>query len=113
MTLIPNFKTTGDVNVKKGPPPKTVQFDFASYASTPRFDQSVTITFVADDKSLLETQGTFFGNEAQFCYLPVPYPVFRKMLAAKQVTIKLGAKEYLLTPRQFATLQEMSKYVKE
>jgi hypothetical protein len=111
VTLVPNFKTTGDVNVKKGPPPKTVQFDFASYSSKPRFQQTAPITFLADDKPVLETEGTFFGNEPQFCYLPVPYTAFRKMLAAKQLTIKLGAKEYRLTPRQMAVLQEMTRYV--
>jgi hypothetical protein len=113
VTLVPNFKTTGDVNVKKGPPPKTVQFDFASYSRTPRFDQNVKVTLFADDKPVLETEGTFFGSDAQFCYLPVPYSVFRKLLAAKQVTIKLGDKQYRLTPRQFATLQEMTRYLQE
>ena len=113
VTLVPNYKTPGDVNVKKGSPPKTLQFDFASYASAPRFPQTVPITFVADDKPILEAEGTFFGNEAQFCYLPVPYSAFRKMLAAKQLTIKLGDKQYLLTPRQMAILKEMTKYLKE
>ena len=111
VTLVPNFKTTGDVNVRKGPPPKTVQFDFASYSRKPRFEQTALITVVADDNPVLETEGTFFGNDPQFCYLPVPYTAFRKMLAAKQLTIKLGAKDYRLTPRQMALLQEMTRYV--
>ena len=113
VTLVPNYKTTGDVNVKKGPPPKTVQFDFASYSRTPLFAQNVKVTLFADDKPVLETEGTFFGSDPQFCYLPVPYPAFRKMLAAKELRIKLGDKQYVLTPRQLATLQEMTKYIKE
>ena len=113
VTLVPNLKVAGDVNVKKGPPPKTVQFDFASYSRTPRFGQTSRVTFVADDKPVLETEGTFFGNDPQFCYLPVPYIAFRKMLVAKQLTIKLGDKQYRLTPRQIAVLQEMTKYVTE
>ncbi len=113
VTLVPNFKTTGDVNAKKGPPPKTIQFDFASYSSTPRFQQTAPITLIANDTTVLQTEATFFGNDAQFCYLPVPYSAFRKMLAAKQLTIKVGDKTYRLTPRQFATLQELSKYVTE
>lgn len=113
VTLVPNFKTTGDVNVKKGPPPKTVQFDFASYSRTPRFAQNARVTLFADDKPVLETEGTFFGSDPQFCYLPVPYSAFRKLLAAHQVTIKLGDKVYALTPRQFATLQEITSYLKE
>jgi hypothetical protein len=113
VTLLPNFKTTGDVNVKKGKPPKSVQFDFASYASTPRFEQTEPIVFIADGKSVLQTKGTFHGNDAQFCYLPVPYSAFRKMIAAKAVIIKVGAKVYALTPRQMGALQQMGDYVTE
>ena len=113
VTLLPNFHTTGDVNITKGPPPKTVQFDFASYSSTPRFKETEAITFVADGKRLLKTKGTFHGNDAQFCYLPVPYPAFRKMIDAKTLTIKVGAKEYTLTPFQFRALQKMGDYVTE
>lgn len=113
VTVLPNFKTTGDVNEKRGPPPKTVQFDFASYSATPRFEQVVPITFVADGNTVLQTKGTFHGNDAQFCYLPVPYAAFRKMITAKQVTIKLGDKQYRLTPSQFEALRKMSEYVTE
>jgi hypothetical protein len=113
VTVLPNFKTKGDANVQKGPPPKTVEFDFASYSGKPRFAETVPITFTADEEVVLKTKGTFHGNDAQFCYLPVPYPAFRKMIDAKTLTIKVGAKEYTLTPFQFRALQKMDDYVTE
>ena len=111
VTVLPNFHTTGDVNVTKGPPPKTVQFDFASYSSTPRFKETESITFVTDGKRLLQTKGTFHGNDAQFCYLRLPYSVFRQMTGAKSLVIKLGDNEYPLTPRQWEVIRGMMTYV--
>lgn len=113
VTVLPNFKTPGDVRVQRGKPPKTVQFDFASYSSTPRFPETVPFTFIADGKEVLKTKGTFHGNDAQFCYLPVPYPAFRKMIEARSLTIKVGAKEYPLAPFQFRAVREMGDYVTE
>jgi hypothetical protein len=113
VTVMPYFRTKGDVNVQKGPRPKMVQFDFASYSSTPRFPQTVPFTFIADGKPVFRTTGTFQGNDAQFCYLPVSYPAFRQMIAAKSLTIKVGAKEYTLTPAQFVTVQKMGDYITE
>jgi hypothetical protein len=113
VTVQPNYRIAGNVNVRRASPPKIVQFDFASYSSTPQFEQSVPIAFVADGKIVFQTKGTFHGNDAQFCYLPVPYPAFRKMIAARNLQIKLGAKEYSLTPRQFETVKKMGDYVAE
>lgn len=113
VTVLPNFKITGNVNVRRAPPPKTVQFDFASYSSTPQFEETVPITFVADGKTVFQAKGTFYGNDAQFCYLPVPYAAFRKIIGARNLQIKLGAKEYQLTPEQFETVKKMGDYVTE
>lgn len=113
VTVLPHFNTTGNVNVQRGKPPKTVQFDFASYSSTPRFAETVQFAFIADGKEVLKTKGTFYGNDAQFCYLPVPYSAFRKMIEARSLTIKVGAKEYPLAPFQFRAVREMGDYVTE
>lgn len=113
VTVMPYFRTKGDVNVQKEPRPKMVQFDFASYSSTPRFPETVQFTFIADGKPVFRTTGTFQGNDAQFCYLPVSYPAFRQMIAAKSLTIKVGAKEYPLTPDQFGAVQKMGDYITE
>jgi hypothetical protein len=113
VTVLPSFKTTGDANAKRGKPPKTVEFDFASYSATPRFAETTPITFRADGKEVLQATGTFHGNDAQFCYLPVPYSAFRKMIDARSLVIKVGAKDYPLTPFQFAALRKMGDYVTE
>lgn len=113
VTVLPNYKTSGDVRVQSGKPPKTVQFDFASYSSTPRFAETVQFTFIADGEVVLKTKGTFHGNDAQFCYLPVPYSAFRKMIDAQRLTIRVGAKEYPLTPFQFAAVRQMGDYIAE
>lgn len=113
VTLLPHFNTSGDVNSQRGKPPKTVQFDFASYSSTPRFAENTQFTFIADGEEILKTKGTFHGNDAQFCYLQVPYPAFRKMIKAMSLAIKVGAKEYRLTPSQFGAVRKMGDYISE
>ena len=68
---------------------------------------------MADGRPVLQTKGKFSGNDAQFCYLPVPYAAFRKMIAANNLTIKVGAREYSLTPKQFGVVQRMGDYITE
>jgi hypothetical protein len=113
VTVLPHFTITGDANAAAGKPPKTVQFDFSSYSSTPRFPETVPITFMADGQQLAQTKATFNGHDAQFCKVAVPYAAFRKMIGARSLTIKVGAREYPLTPFQFAALQKMGEYVTE
>ena len=112
ITVLPHFQVPGDVRKEKQRPPQTVSFDFASYSESPRFRQTEQITFLADHNPVLKMNGRFNGNDAQFCYLPVPYDAFAKMIAAKELTIKLGGKEYPLKPDEFEALQRMGEYVK-
>jgi len=111
LTLLPFFKAPGDVRAGKLAAPKTVALYFASYAEKPRFLEPVPITFAADGKVVFQTKGNFSGNDAQFCHLTVPYSAFRRMIAGKELTIKLGDKKYALTPSQFAAMQKMVEYV--
>lgn len=112
VTMMPHFNVPGDVNKKLSPPPKAVSFDFASYAAKARFEQTVPISFIADGKPVLQTEGTFVGNKAQFCYLPVPYPAFKRIIAGGELVVKVGDKVYPLPPSQFDALKEMGAYVK-
>jgi hypothetical protein len=64
-----------------------------------------------DGKPVLETKGTFTGNDAEFCYLTVPYPVFRRMIAASELIIKLGDKDYPVPPTRLEALKKMGEYV--
>ena len=112
LTLLPNYKVSGNVREAKAPAPKTVSFDFASYSRKPRFRETEPITFFADKEPVLKMDGRFNGNDAQFCYLPVPYAAFRKMTAAHELTIQLGGKDYRIRPAEFAAIQRMGDYVK-
>lgn len=111
LTVLPHFTVSGDARAAKARPPNTVSFDFASYSEKPRFRQTEPITFVADNKPVLKMDGRFNGNDAQFCYLRVPYAVFNKVIEAQTLTIKLGGKDYTLKPAELAAIQRMGTYV--
>lgn len=113
VTVLPFYKVPGDARTEKGRPPATVEFNFASYAEKPRFPQTVPIAFVADGKAVYKAEGIFRGTDAQFCYLHVPYKAFRRIVGGKELKIKLGDKEYPLTPSQLKAMNAMTEYVTE
>ena len=113
MTLQPYFRLQGDARRWKAPPPEKVFFSIASYSKKPRFREPVPFEFIADGKPLMKGTMTFTGNDAQFGGLSIAYPTFRKIVTGKALTIKLGAKEYPLTPEQFEILQKMDAYVQQ
>ncbi|HEY2960771.1 MAG TPA: hypothetical protein VGJ37_00020 [Pyrinomonadaceae bacterium] len=113
ITVLPYFRVRGDARVEPAPAPETVTFNFASYSEKPRFGDTVPIAFISDRKTVIQSKEKFSGNDAQFSYVKVPYPVFRKIIGGTELTIKLGEKSYPLTPAQLAALQQMDAYVKE
>lgn len=113
LTVLPHYRVNGDTKTGPRPPPREVSFDFASYADKSEFQQTTPVAFIADGKQVLLKNGTFTGANTQFCYLSVPYPAFRKMIDARQLTIKLGDKDYPLNRGQLAVLQQMGAYVNE
>lgn len=114
ITVLPHFKVQGNAEEQLARPPKDVAFDFASYSEKPRFLTDKTpISFIGGGRVIFQTQAKFNGNDAQFCYVSVPYPAFKKMVEGSDLTIKLGDKEYPLTPRQFAAIQKMHTYLTE
>jgi hypothetical protein len=118
LTVLPHFRVKGDVRAASAAPPKEVSFDFASYANQEQFGKEVPITFIADDTYVLRTKGTFSvsrysGTVSEFCYLKVPYVAFRKMIAGKQLMIGIGDRAYLLTPHQYAAVQQMIQSVND
>jgi len=112
ITVLPHYTVAGDVRARRARPPEAVAFDFRSYSDKPVFRETEPITFLADKKPVLQTTGYFFGTDVQSCTLLVPYAAFTKMIAAQQLTIKLGAKSYQLQPSEFAAMQRMGEYVK-
>lgn len=113
ITVMPHFKLQGNANRKKAPPPEEVAFLVASYSRKPRFSEPVPVQFIADGKPVMQRAATFTGNDAQYCSIKVSYSAFRKMANAKEAAIKLGAKEYPLTPEQLQLLLKMDAYVLE
>ena len=111
ITVLPHFRVNGDARDGLRPAPTTVSFDFASYSETPRFKQVTPILFIADGKPVVNAQGTFAGNNAQFCYLPISYSAFRRLIAANELAISIEGKEFKLTPEQFNALKRMDDYV--
>ena len=111
LTVMPHFKVPGDARRRKAPPPEEVLFYFASYSKKPRFSETVPVEFIADSTPVLEAKATFTGNDAQYCSLKVSYSVFRKLISAEEASIKLGAREYPLTPKQRELLLKMDAYV--
>lgn len=111
ITVLPHFELQGDATRRRGLAPNDVSFYFASYAKKPRFGGEVPYEFIADGKPVLQGKAPFSGKDAEYCTVKIPYSVFRKLVAAQAVTIKLGAKEYPLTPLQLVLLQKMDAYV--
>jgi hypothetical protein len=104
----------GNAEEQRSRPPKEVAFDFASYSEKPRFLTDKTpIAFVGGGKVIFAAKAKFNGNDAQFCYLPVPYAAFKEMVRGTDLTIRLGDKEYPLTPRQFTAIQKMDGFLTE
>jgi len=110
--VIPHYTVPGDVRAARVSPPQVVAFDFTVYAQTPSVRQTVPITFLADKKPVLQVNADFYGDVVKSCPLLVPYATFSKMIAARELTIKVGGKDYPLKPSEFAMIQRMDEYVK-
>ena len=113
ITVMPHFKLQGNANRRKAPPPEEVSFLVASYSRKPRFSEPVPVQFIANGKPVMQGEATFTGNDAQYCSIKMSYSVFRKLATAKEAAIKLGAREYPLTPEQLQLLAKMDAYVLE
>ena len=113
ITVLPHFRLQGDARRRQAPPPKAVSFYFASYSKTPRFGGSAPYEFIADGTPVMQGQVSFSGADAEYGFVDIPYSVFRKLIAAQGVAIKLGAREYPLTPEQLDFLQRMDAYVQK
>jgi hypothetical protein len=111
LTVMPHFQLQGDARKRQAPAPREAAFYFASYSKKPQFSEPAPIEFIADGTPVIEGKATFTGSDAQYCYFTVSYPVFRKLATASEVTIKLGAKKYTLTPEQLELLRKMDGYV--
>lgn len=113
ITVMPQFRLQGDARNRKARPPAKVSFYFASYSKKPRFSEATPIEFIADGSPVIQDKARFSGADAQYCYIEVSYSVFRRLVTASEVAIKLGAREYPLTPEQLKILQKMAAYIQQ
>lgn len=111
ITVLPHFRVAGDARRRRSPPPEEVSFVFSSYSKKPRFKEAVPIEFIADGTPVMQGEATFTGNDAQYCSVDISYSVFRKFIAGQDLSIKLGAREYPLTPKHRELLLKMDAYV--
>lgn len=109
MKVVPHYTVRGDVRAGRVEPPQVVAFDFTADGQRPDVRQTVPITFLADKKPVWQLNADFYGSS---CPVLVPYATFSKMIAARELTIKVGSKEYPLKRSEFALLQRMGEYVK-
>ena len=113
ITILAHFILPGNATRKQSPPPEEVSFNISSYSKKPRFSGLVPVEIISDGKPVMQGKLEFSGKDAQYCNVKFSYSVFRRMIAGKDLAIKLGAKKYPLTPEQIALLRKMDAYVLE
>ena len=118
VTCLPHISLAGEVG-KDARPASEVIFDFASFGEKPRFPNLTKIAFITDGKVVYETSEQFStskltdGTYSEFLFLKVSASAFRRITSGKDVTLRLGEKEYRLDERQVELLQKMSTYLKK
>ena len=117
VTCLPHISVEG--NVEKGARlASEVTFDFASFGEKPRFPNLTKIAFITDGKVVYETSEQFStskltdGTYSEFLFLRVSASAFRRIMTGKDVTLRLGEKEYRINEQQVVRLQKMSTYLK-
>lgn len=118
VTCLPHFSVVG--NIERGAGPATeVNLDFASFGEKPRFPSLTKIVFVNDGKVVYQTTDQFStskvadGMFSEFLYLKIPPGAFKRITSGKDVTMRLGTKEYRLNDEQVLSLQKLATYLKK
>lgn len=117
--VAPHFNVPGDVTGVRiaSSPPRSVNFDFASYSAISMFPGKPKITFLVDGKVVFETSEQFStsktteGNFSEFLLLEIPYPAFRRLIAGRTLRLTVGDREYDFTDEQVRALRRMTKYI--
>jgi hypothetical protein len=120
LLVIPHYTVPGDVTgVKSSVLPRSVVFDFASYSEKSLFPGEPRITFLTDGKVVFDTAAQFStskGSDEKFfesLALEIPYAKFRRMIAGKNLILRIGDREYQFTDEQLQALQALNEYASE
>ena len=121
IALTPHFTVPGDATGirRSSDYPQSVIFDFSSYSEKSLCPGAPKIVFQSEGKTIFETSDQFStskGPEGDFVEtlaLQIPYPAFRRMAGAKDLSLKMAEQEYRFSNEQLAALREMTEFVKE
>jgi hypothetical protein len=118
LALIPHFTVRGDATAPhhKLPPPKSVTFEFASFAPKKVFNNDPKIVITGDGKTIFSDKARNLsaptenksGNE--FLSLEIPFAQFWQMTKATKVKLQLGSRDYPLTNTQLGEMRAMANY---
>jgi hypothetical protein len=119
IALVPHFTFKGNLRDSNRIAPDSVVFDFASYADRKVFPADAKLDIRCDEvvvfsgsARLLSPQDSASeGSTAQFLTAQIPFAQFSKMGKARQVRLKLGIKDFDLSPEDIDSLREMSAYL--
>jgi hypothetical protein len=118
IALVPHFTFKGSVGNPSGVAPDWVVFDFASYADRKIFPTSARLDIRCDEvlvfsggaRLLSPEDSGSEGSPAQFLTAQIPFSQFSQIGKAKKVKIKLGSKNFDLSPEDIESLRAMSAY---
>lgn len=115
LALAPHFALRGQLKDGHSTiPPRSVIFDFASFAPQKIFKGDPPLAIIADGKTIydgkarnssVETEG---GNE--FLSVEIPFDRFSEMTRAGKVMLKLADTEHVLNAAQLEQLRKMTSY---
>jgi hypothetical protein len=120
LTMAIYAKLRGDATgMRRADAPKAIDVDLASYSEKSLFPGEPKIQFVADGKVVFTTPKQFSTSKnldglfSESVSVEVPYAAFRRLVAGKKMTLRLGEHEYNFTDAQAESLRMMAGYVKD
>lgn len=119
IALVPHFTFKGNVHDANRVAPDSVVFDFASYADRKTFPASARLDILGDGLAVFSGTATLLtpqdsGSEdstAQFLTTQIPFAQFAKIGQAREVKLKLGSKDFVLSRKDIDDLRAMSDYI--
>jgi hypothetical protein len=118
IALVPHFSFKGNVNDANRSAPDSVVFDFASYAARKLFPGDASLDIRCDEivvfsgnAHLLLPDSANQGSTAQFLTAQIPVAQFSLIGKAHQVNLKLGNKNFALSPEDIDALRALISYL--